>query len=111
MENIPFMYVEKGRKCINRKITLETAEMSVFVCTLYVLCVFPVSGWTPVPAAMCPLGLLPRPSPAGVSPLPPAAGQCVAAVASVPSGAGLLRGAAPQAGHRGLRLRLRHLPV
>lgn len=68
-------------------------------------------GGPPVPAALRPLGPLPRPSPAGVSGLPAAAGLRVAAVASVPAGAGLLRGAAAEAGRRGLLLRLRHLPV
>lgn len=60
--------------------------------------VFLPPGRTPVPAAMRPLGVLPRPPPAGVAGLPAAAGLRVAAVASVPSGPGLLRGAAPEAG-------------
>lgn len=55
-------------------------------------------GRTPIPAALCPLGLLPRPPPAGVPGLPAAAGLRVAAVAPVPPGAGLLGGAAPEAG-------------
>ena len=57
------------------------------------------SGRTPVSAAMCPLCLLPCSSPAGVPGLPAAAGLCVAAVASVPSGTRLLSGAASEAGH------------
>lgn len=72
---------------------------------------FSAEGGAPVPAALRPLRPLPRPPPAGVSGLPAAAGLRVATVASVPAGAGLLRGAAAEAGWRGLLLRLRHLPV
>lgn len=48
------------------------------------------AGRTSVPAALCTLSLFACPPPAGVSGLPAAAGLRVAAVASVPSGAGFL---------------------
>lgn len=68
-------------------------------------------GRTPVPAALRSFGLLPRPHPTGIPILPAPAGLCLAALAAVPPGSGLHRGAAAEAGHRGLRVQLRDLPL
>lgn len=68
-------------------------------------------GRTPVPAALRSFGPLPRPRPAGIPVLPAPAGLRLAAPAPVPPGSGLLRGAAAEAGQRGLCVQLWHLPL
>lgn len=68
-------------------------------------------GRTPVPAALRSFGPLPRPGPAGIPVLPAPAGLRLAAPAPVPPGSGLLRGAAAEAGQRGLCVQLWHLPL
>lgn len=77
------------------------------------LCVraFPIPGRSPLPAALCPLGLLPRPSEARVPHLPSVSGLRVADVPAVSPGPGAGRATATAASPGGLRLRLWDLPL
>ena len=82
-----------------------------FACICVCLCVCVCPGWPPVPTALRPLCLLPRPYQTGGPSVPAAAGLCVAASPPVPPGHGLLWGPAHTAGLRCLCLQLWHLPL